>query len=165
VQILGLPFFESQGKWIAQLLSGKKVLPSYQEMMKSIEEFYHSKETAGIPKRHTHEIEDFEVKVSFWFWYLLQHANVSDIHITDKLVFAVLWQIWRKCWISKVGRVEKRVDRIFHSELLCQLGDLSWFMVWWWEASRSSSNSILHSTSTSFFLKPNLLTKFVYFYF
>ncbi|XP_020227320.1 flavin-containing monooxygenase FMO GS-OX-like 8 [Cajanus cajan] len=59
-RILGLPFFESQGKWIAQLLSGKKVLPSYEEMMKSIEEFYHSNEVAGIPKRHTHEIQGFE---------------------------------------------------------------------------------------------------------
>ncbi|RDX60535.1 Flavin-containing monooxygenase FMO GS-OX-like 8, partial [Mucuna pruriens] len=59
-KILGLPFFESQGKWIAQLLSGKKALPSCEEMMKSIDEFYHSKEVAGIPKRFTHEIADFE---------------------------------------------------------------------------------------------------------
>jgi len=62
VQILGLPFFEYQGKWIAELLSGKKVLPSCEEMMKSIEEFYDSREAAGIHKRHTHEIGDFEVK-------------------------------------------------------------------------------------------------------
>jgi len=62
VQIIGLPFFESQGKWVAQLLSGKRVLPSREEMMKSIEEFYHSNEAAGIPKRHTHVIADFEVK-------------------------------------------------------------------------------------------------------
>ncbi|KAK7388899.1 hypothetical protein VNO78_23726 [Psophocarpus tetragonolobus] len=59
-KILGLPFFESQGKWIAQLLSGKKALPSYEEMMQSIEEFYRSKEVAGIAKRHTHEIGEFE---------------------------------------------------------------------------------------------------------
>ncbi|KAK6645733.1 hypothetical protein PHAVU_L001665 [Phaseolus vulgaris] len=59
-RILGLPFFEYQGKWIAELLSGKKVLPSCEEMMKSIEEFYDSREAAGIHKRHTHEIGDFE---------------------------------------------------------------------------------------------------------
>ncbi|KAL5186135.1 Flavin-containing monooxygenase FMO GS-OX-like 8 [Glycine soja] len=59
-RILGLPFFESQGKWVAQLLSGKKALPSYEEMMKSIKEFYHSKEEAGIPKHYTHEIEGFD---------------------------------------------------------------------------------------------------------
>ncbi|KAK7330318.1 hypothetical protein VNO77_24508 [Canavalia gladiata] len=59
-KILGLPFFESQGKWIAQLLSGKKALPPYEEMMKSIEEFYHSKELDGIPKRYIHEIGGFD---------------------------------------------------------------------------------------------------------
>ncbi|KAL2322084.1 hypothetical protein Fmac_026463 [Flemingia macrophylla] len=59
-RILGLPFFESQGKWIAQLLSGKRVLPSYDEMMKSIDDFYHSNEVAGIAKRHTHEINGFD---------------------------------------------------------------------------------------------------------
>jgi len=59
LQILGFPFFESQAMWIAQLLSGKKVLPSWEEMMKSIKEFYHEREVAGIP---THDIADFEVK-------------------------------------------------------------------------------------------------------
>lgn len=61
LQILGITFFESQGKWIAQLLSGKKVLPSYEEMMESIEEFYHSNEVAGIPKRYTHVVDAFDV--------------------------------------------------------------------------------------------------------
>ncbi|MCI19523.1 flavin containing monooxygenase FMO GS-OX-like protein, partial [Trifolium medium] len=55
--ILGFPFFESQAMWIAQLLSGKKALPSWEEMMKSIKEFYQSREEAGIP---THDIGDFE---------------------------------------------------------------------------------------------------------
>jgi len=80
VQILGLPFFESQGKWIAQLLSGKKALPSCEEMMKSIEEFYHSKEVVGIPKRFTHEIGAIGFEVSLLgIWYLLKHAKVSGI--------------------------------------------------------------------------------------
>ncbi|CAI8596264.1 unnamed protein product [Vicia faba] len=56
-KILGFPFFESQAMWVAQLLSGKKALPSWDEMMKSIKELYHSKEVAGIP---THDIGDFE---------------------------------------------------------------------------------------------------------
>lgn len=59
LQILGFPFFESQAMWVAQLLSGKKALPSWDEMMKSIKEFYHSREVACIP---THDIADFEVK-------------------------------------------------------------------------------------------------------
>ncbi|KAB2609416.1 flavin-containing monooxygenase FMO GS-OX-like 9 [Pyrus ussuriensis x Pyrus communis] len=42
-KIIGFPFFESQAKWIAQLLSGKTTLPSRDDMMQSIKEFYHSR--------------------------------------------------------------------------------------------------------------------------
>ncbi|XP_028753629.1 flavin-containing monooxygenase FMO GS-OX-like 9 [Neltuma alba] len=59
-KIIGFPFFESQAKWIAQLLSGKRVLPSREEMMESIKEFYHSRDIAGIPKYNTHDIANFE---------------------------------------------------------------------------------------------------------
>ncbi|PSS07952.1 Flavin-containing monooxygenase FMO GS-OX-like [Actinidia chinensis var. chinensis] len=59
-RILGFPFFESQGKWIAHLLSGKRTLPTCDDMMQSIKEFYHSREIAGFPKHRTHEIGTFE---------------------------------------------------------------------------------------------------------
>ncbi|XP_010258181.1 PREDICTED: flavin-containing monooxygenase FMO GS-OX-like 9 [Nelumbo nucifera] len=59
-KIIGFLFFESQAKWIAQLLSGKRRLPSWDDMMLSIKEFYHSRDVAGIPKRNTHDIADFE---------------------------------------------------------------------------------------------------------
>ncbi|WOH10420.1 hypothetical protein DCAR_0729889 [Daucus carota subsp. sativus] len=59
-KIIGFPFFESQAKWIAQLLSGKITLPSRDDMMQSIKEFYHEKDLAGIPKHNTHDIADFE---------------------------------------------------------------------------------------------------------
>lgn len=59
-KIIGFPFFESQAKWIAQLLSGKRTLPSWDDMMQSIKEYYHSRDVAGIPKHYTHDIADFE---------------------------------------------------------------------------------------------------------
>ncbi|GKV35572.1 hypothetical protein SLEP1_g43821 [Rubroshorea leprosula] len=59
-KIIGFPFFESQARWIAQLLSGKRTLPSWDEMMQSIGEFYQSRDLAGIPKHNTHEIANFE---------------------------------------------------------------------------------------------------------
>ncbi|XP_021733918.1 flavin-containing monooxygenase FMO GS-OX-like 9 [Chenopodium quinoa] len=59
-KIIGFPFFESQAKWIAQLLSGKKTLPSWEEMMKEIKDFYQSREAAAIPKHNTHDIANFE---------------------------------------------------------------------------------------------------------
>ncbi|KAE9453901.1 hypothetical protein C3L33_14247, partial [Rhododendron williamsianum] len=58
--LIGFPFFESQAKWIAQLLSGKRALPSWDEMMNSIKEFYHSRDVAGVPKHKTHDIASFE---------------------------------------------------------------------------------------------------------
>lgn len=59
-KIIGFPFFESQAKWIAQLLSGKRSLPSWDGMMQSIKEFYDSRDAAGIPKHNTHDIAEFE---------------------------------------------------------------------------------------------------------
>ncbi|CAL9244466.1 unnamed protein product [Arabidopsis halleri] len=58
-KLIGFPFFESQAKWIAKLLSGKTCLPSSDQMMQSISEFYLSREADGIPKRNTHDIADF----------------------------------------------------------------------------------------------------------
>ncbi|KAF8389753.1 hypothetical protein HHK36_024272 [Tetracentron sinense] len=55
-KIIPFPFFESQAKWIAQLLSGKRTLPSCEDMMQSIKEFYLSRDIAGIPKHNTHDI-------------------------------------------------------------------------------------------------------------
>ncbi|KAJ9567235.1 hypothetical protein OSB04_003201 [Centaurea solstitialis] len=59
-RLIGFPFFESQAKWIAQLLSGKRTLPSRDEMMKSIQDFYKSRDDARIPKHNTHDVADFE---------------------------------------------------------------------------------------------------------
>ncbi|KAK9684522.1 hypothetical protein RND81_10G215600 [Saponaria officinalis] len=59
-KLIGFPFFEAQGKWVAQLLSGKRRLPTWEEMMKSINEFYQSKDDAGIPKHNTHDLASFE---------------------------------------------------------------------------------------------------------
>ncbi|KAF3437589.1 hypothetical protein FNV43_RR20345 [Rhamnella rubrinervis] len=59
-KIIGFPFFESQAIWIAQVLSGKRTLPAWDDMMQSIKEYYHSRDVAGIPKHNTHDIADFE---------------------------------------------------------------------------------------------------------
>ncbi|KAL7161264.1 hypothetical protein ACSBR2_041834 [Camellia fascicularis] len=59
-KLIGFPFFESQAKWMAQLLSGKRALPSRDAMMQSIKEFYYSRDVAGIPKHNTHDLANFE---------------------------------------------------------------------------------------------------------
>ncbi|KAL9227338.1 hypothetical protein vseg_003036 [Gypsophila vaccaria] len=59
-KLIGFPFFEAQSKWVAQLLAGKRRLPSWEEMMHSINEFYQSRDDAGIPKHNTHDLANFE---------------------------------------------------------------------------------------------------------
>ncbi|CAI0395088.1 unnamed protein product [Linum tenue] len=61
-KIIAFPFFESQGKWVAQVLSGKRKLPSPDDMMRSVQEFYRQREADGIPRHETHDIIQFEVR-------------------------------------------------------------------------------------------------------
>lgn len=77
IQLIGFPFFESQAKWIAQLLSGKRALPSFNDMMLSIKEFYHSRDVAGIPKHYSHDIANFEVT-------FIYHLNKSNPYVELK---------------------------------------------------------------------------------
>ncbi|XP_010423170.1 PREDICTED: flavin-containing monooxygenase FMO GS-OX-like 9 [Camelina sativa] len=58
-KLIGFPFFEAQAKWIAQVLSGKSSLPSSDQMLQSVAEFYRSRDLAGVPKHNTHDIADF----------------------------------------------------------------------------------------------------------
>lgn len=60
-QVVPFPLFEFQSKWIAGALSGKFPLPSSEEMMKDVENFYSSMEAAGIPKRYTHNLASYQV--------------------------------------------------------------------------------------------------------
>ncbi|XP_010264400.1 PREDICTED: flavin-containing monooxygenase FMO GS-OX-like 5 [Nelumbo nucifera] len=55
---------ELQSKWIAQVLSGKVLLPEEEEMMASVEEFYQRMEEMGRPKHYTHmlDMDAFEYK-------------------------------------------------------------------------------------------------------
>jgi hypothetical protein len=51
-------FYEMQAWWVAQVLSGRRLLPSSEEMMRSAEEYHRAREMAGMPKRLTHDIFD-----------------------------------------------------------------------------------------------------------
>ncbi|KAM3295485.1 hypothetical protein ACQJBY_038024 [Aegilops geniculata] len=53
-------FFEAQAKWVAQVLSGKRTLPSEEEMMRSVEEYYRARETVGAPRKYTHDVGLFD---------------------------------------------------------------------------------------------------------
>ncbi|CAO2143791.1 unnamed protein product [Urochloa humidicola] len=51
-------FYETQARWVAQVLSGRRTLPSSEEMMRLAEEYLRAREMAGMPKRRAHEFFD-----------------------------------------------------------------------------------------------------------
>ena len=62
LSFVGLPslvlvplFYEVQARWVAQVLSGRRQLPSSEEMMRWAEEYHRAREMAGMSKRFTHE--------------------------------------------------------------------------------------------------------------
>ncbi|KAL3018340.1 hypothetical protein AAZX31_05G022900 [Glycine max] len=124
-RILGLPFFESQGKWVAQLLSGKKALPSYEEMMKSIKEFYHSKEEAGIPKHYTHEIEGFDPILQYCDKYAenvglpkLQEWR-KDLCVSAVVNLFINLETYRDSWNDDI---DEKLQEALRSPYFTQLG-------------------------------------------
>lgn len=54
-------FFEAQGKWIAEVLSGRRTLPPEEEMLRTVEEHYRARELAGVPKKYTHDVEPLKM--------------------------------------------------------------------------------------------------------
>ncbi|XP_040384866.1 flavin-containing monooxygenase FMO GS-OX-like 8 [Oryza brachyantha] len=53
-------FYEAQARWVAQVLSGRRALPSSSEMLHAAEEYVRGREAAGVAKRHTHHIFDLD---------------------------------------------------------------------------------------------------------
>ncbi|KAI3841558.1 hypothetical protein MKX03_023872 [Papaver bracteatum] len=60
------PIFELQSKWVAGVLSGRILLPSQEEMMVEVEDFYLKLEAAGVPKRYTHNTFDYQFEYGDW---------------------------------------------------------------------------------------------------
>ncbi|XP_052140232.1 flavin-containing monooxygenase FMO GS-OX-like 9 [Oryza glaberrima] len=56
VKVILPRFAEVQARWVAQVLSGRRTLPSPEEMLRAVEEYNRAKEAAGLPKRQTHDL-------------------------------------------------------------------------------------------------------------
>ncbi|KAK5783403.1 hypothetical protein F383_07270 [Gossypium arboreum] len=57
---------ELQAIWVAKVLSGKVKLPTQEAMAASVEEFYEQMEKAGLPKYHTHSLQNDEGEYVSW---------------------------------------------------------------------------------------------------
>ncbi|KAL2326423.1 hypothetical protein Fmac_025481 [Flemingia macrophylla] len=57
---------ELQCKWVARVLSGKIMLPTEEEMMESVKEYYQLMEKNGLPKHYTHFIYPLQGDYKHW---------------------------------------------------------------------------------------------------
>ncbi|XP_048329130.2 flavin-containing monooxygenase FMO GS-OX-like 2 isoform X1 [Ziziphus jujuba] len=69
-QDTAFPVMDLQSKWVAQVLSGKVLLPSEEEMTVSTEELYRQMEEKGLRKRYTHAI--YPNGIEYFNWILGQ---------------------------------------------------------------------------------------------
>ncbi|KAG5607183.1 hypothetical protein H5410_028675 [Solanum commersonii] len=103
LSFVGIPYqaivflmFELQAKWIAQVLSGKVLLPTEEEMLADVEDHNRQLEEAGIPKRHTHQYID-------WLAARVEMPPI-DAGLTEmywsiyKFVGQVGWSGYRDLW-------------------------------------------------------------------
>lgn len=67
---------ELQCKWVARVLSGKVLLPTQEEMMAYVEEYYQQMEKNGFPKHVTHHLHFKEIGYCNW---LAEKAGLPPI--------------------------------------------------------------------------------------
>lgn len=58
---------ELQSKWVARVLSGKILLPTEEDMMKSVQDIYHEMEENGLPESCALSLRPLQVVTSVYF--------------------------------------------------------------------------------------------------
>ena len=76
---------ELQSKWLAHVLSGKVLLPTEEEMMSDVENYYHHMEETGVPKSFTHVLPTNEVL--HLFSYLSNLIFLTTQHLMKPFLF------------------------------------------------------------------------------
>ncbi|KAK9283382.1 hypothetical protein L1049_011624 [Liquidambar formosana] len=73
LSFIGIPMMDTsfqtselQSKWVAHVLSGKVLLPTEEEMMGSVNEYYQQMEKTGMPKHYTHSLFPNEIEYKNW---------------------------------------------------------------------------------------------------
>ncbi|WMV31012.1 hypothetical protein MTR67_024397 [Solanum verrucosum] len=80
---------ELQAKWIAQVLSGKVLLPSEDDMLADVEDHNRQLEEAGIPKRHTHRLHPHVMEYIDWI------AAQMEMPSLDAGLKEMYWSIYK----------------------------------------------------------------------
>jgi thioredoxin reductase len=77
-KVVPFPLCELQSRWIAKTLSGKAHLPSENDMIEAVRNFYVQNESAGRPKHYTHNIGHCQFEYDNWLADQCGCAHVED---------------------------------------------------------------------------------------
>ncbi|KAI4311659.1 hypothetical protein MLD38_036538 [Melastoma candidum] len=99
-KVIPFPQFEHQTKWIAGALSGRIALPSQKAMSEDVDSFYSDLEAAGVPKRYTHNMANYQFDYNDWL------ARETGCDPTEE------WrkQMYRACSLNRHARPETYRD-------------------------------------------------------
>lgn len=107
LSFVGIPYqtiiflmFELQAKWIAQVLFGKVLLPSEEEMLTDVEDHNMHLLVAGIPKHHTHRLHPREIEYIDW---LAAQVGMPPVRASLKEMY---WSLYK--FIGEVGFIGYR---------------------------------------------------------
>ena len=104
---------ELQSKWLAHVLSGKVLLPTEEEMMSDVENYYHHMEETGVPKSFTHVLPPNEVL--HLFSYLSNLIFLTTHHWMKPFLF---W--WRKSnWVlHPISNIWSSLDNLYGNKAI-----------------------------------------------
>ncbi|CAN6305923.1 unnamed protein product [Urochloa humidicola] len=77
-KVIPFPLFELQSKWVAKVLSGRIVLPSKEEMMEDVKDFYSKLEALGWPKRYTHNFSNYQFDYDDWLAGQCRYPTIEE---------------------------------------------------------------------------------------
>ncbi|KAG0490322.1 hypothetical protein HPP92_007185 [Vanilla planifolia] len=88
-KIVPFPLCELQSKWVASVLSGRIALPTSEEMMDDVNNFYSEMERTGWPKRYTHNIGEYQFEYDDW---LASQCGYPLVEEWRKKMYEATWK-------------------------------------------------------------------------
>ncbi|KAH9313939.1 hypothetical protein KI387_022566, partial [Taxus chinensis] len=77
-KIVPFQLCELQSKWVACTLSGKAIMPSENDMMEAVKDFYAHNEAVGRPKHYIHNIGHYQFEYCDWLADQCGCAHLDD---------------------------------------------------------------------------------------
>ncbi|KAL3536992.1 hypothetical protein ACH5RR_000358 [Cinchona calisaya] len=91
-----------QAKWVASALSGKVILPSEEEMLADVEQYYQFMEENGVPKHHTHTLD---LHMHEYLDWLAAQVGLPPVEKQLKEIFYKIREILPTSWVKFRGKL------------------------------------------------------------